>query len=133
MTKTIRTQVGIIGSGPAGLLLAHLLQKEGIESVILERQTREHVEGRIRAGVLEQGTAWMMRDVGANERMDREGLVHDGVSLAFGGNLHRINFRKQTGKAVIVYGQTEMTKDLIQARLNRSGVIAFSATAQSVE
>ncbi len=133
MTKTIRTQVGIIGSGPAGLLLAPQLQKEGIESVILERQTREHVEGRIRAGVLEQGTAWMMREVGANERMDREGLVHNGVSLAFGGELHRIDFRKQTGKAVIVYGQTEMTKDLIQARLNRGGAIEFSAPALAVE
>ncbi len=133
MTKIIRTQVGIIGSGPAGLLLAHQLQKEGIESVILERQSREHVEGRIRAGVLEQGTAWMMREVGASERMDREGLVHEGVSLAFGGDLHHIDFRKQTGKAVIVYGQTEMTKDLIQARLNRGGAIAFSAPALAVE
>ncbi len=133
MNKTIRTQVGIIGSGPAGLLLAHLLAKHGIESVILERQTREHVEGRIRAGVLEQGTAWLMHEIGVNARMDREGLVHDGVSLAFGGGLERVDFRKQTGKAVIVYGQTEMTKDLIQARLDAGGSIEFHAPVVAVE
>lgn len=133
MTKTTRTQVGIIGSGPAGLLLSHLLHQHGIESVILERQTREHVEGRIRAGVLEQGTAGMLREIGVHERMEREGLQHDGVSLAFNDKLHRIDFKEHTGKGVIVFGQTEMTKDLIQARLMQGGMIEFKAPALAVE
>jgi p-hydroxybenzoate 3-monooxygenase len=133
MTRTKRTQVGIIGSGPAGLLLSHLLQQEGIETIILERQSREHVESRIRAGVLEQGTAWLLRQVGVSARMDREGLVHDGVNLAFGGEMRRIDFKEHTGKGVLVYGQTEMTKDLIQARLERGGAIEFNAPAKAVE
>ena len=133
MKKTTRTQVGIIGSGPAGLLLAHLLHQQGIESIILERQSREHVEGRIRAGVLEQGTAWLLRQVGVHERMEREGLVHDGVHLAFDGRLERIDFRAHTGKGVIIYGQTELTKDLIQARLDTGGVIAYEAPALAIE
>jgi p-hydroxybenzoate 3-monooxygenase len=133
MTKTIHTQVGIIGSGPAGLLLAHLLEQHGIETVILERQSREHVESRIRAGVLEQGTAWLMREIGVGGRMDREGLAHDGVSLAFDGRLERIDFKAHTGKGVLVYGQTEMTKDLIQARLGKGGAIAFEAPAVAVD
>jgi len=133
MTPITRTQVGIIGSGPAGLLLSHLLRKHGIESVILERQSRDHVEGRIRAGVLEQGTAWLLREVGAHERMEREGLRHDGVSLAFGGRLERIDFQAHTGQGVIIYGQTEVTRDLIQARLNAGGVIEFDAPALAIE
>jgi len=133
MAKTIRTQVGIIGSGPAGLLLSHLLDKHGIETIVLERQSRLHVEGRIRAGVLEQGTARLMREAGVNERMDNEGLVHDGVSLAFGNRVERIDFRAHTGKGVIIYGQTEMTKDLIQARLNAGKAIEFEAPALAVE
>ncbi len=133
MTKTIRTEVGIVGSGPAGLLLSHLLHKQGIETIVLERQSRAHVEGRIRAGVLEQGTAWLMREIGVNERMDREGLIHDGVSIAFGGRMERVDFRVHTGKAVIVYGQTEMTKDLIQARLNGGETIEFESPAIAVE
>ncbi len=133
MSQITRTQVGIIGSGPAGLLLSHLLRKHGIESVILERQSRDHVEGRIRAGVLEQGTAWLLREVGAHERMEREGLRHDGVSLAFGGRLERIDFQAHTGQGVIIYGQTEVTRDLIQARLNAGGVIEFDAPALAIE
>ncbi len=133
MAKTIRTQVGIIGSGPAGLLLSHLLHKEGIETIILERQTREHVESRIRAGVLEQGTAWLLRQIGVSQRMEREGLVHDGVNIAFNGRMKRIDFKEHTGKGVIVFGQTEMTKELIRARLEAGGVIEFSAPALVVE
>ncbi|MGE5222042.1 MAG: 4-hydroxybenzoate 3-monooxygenase [Omnitrophica WOR_2 bacterium] len=129
----MRTQVGIIGSGPAGLLLSHLLHRHGIETIILERQSREHVEGRIRAGVLEQGTAWLLRQIGMNERMDREGLVHDGISIAFGGRMERIDFKAHTGKGVIVYGQTEMTRDLIQARLDAGGRIEFEAPVLKVE
>jgi p-hydroxybenzoate 3-monooxygenase len=133
MSKTMRTQVGIIGCGPAGLLLSHLLNKNGIETVILERQTREHVEGRIRAGVLEQGTAWLMHEVGVAERLERDGLVHDGVALAFNGRTERIDFKVHTGKGVIVYGQTEMTRDLIQARLEAGGAIEFETPALAVE
>ncbi len=114
-------------------MLSHLLHQQGIETIILERQSREHVEGRIRAGVLEQGTAWLLRQIGVHERMEREGLVHDGVSLAFGGGMKRIDFKAHTGKGVIVYGQTEMTKDLIQARLDTGGVIEFEAPALAVE
>lgn len=132
MNQITRTQVGIIGSGPAGLLLAHLLHKQGIESVILERQSREHVEGRIRAGVLEQGTAALLREVGLHERMEREGLKHDGISLAFAGRLQRIDFQTHTGQSVIIYGQTEVTRDLIQARLNAGGVIEFAAPALAI-
>ena len=129
----MRTQVGIIGCGPAGLVLSHLLAMQGIESVILERQTREYVEARIRAGVLEQGTVDLLRDTGVGERMDREGLVHDGVNLAFDGRMTRIDFRERTGKAVMVYGQTEVTHDLIRARLAAGATIKFSAPALAVE
>ncbi|MCW1970929.1 MAG: 4-hydroxybenzoate 3-monooxygenase [Anaerolineae bacterium] len=129
----MRTQVGIIGSGPAGLLLAHLLHKQGIESVIVERQSREHVEARIRAGVLEQGTVNLLRDVGVHARMDREGLPHDGFGLAFAGRQERIDMRAQTGVGVMIYGQTEVTRDLIAARLAAGGVIHFDAPALAVE
>ena len=129
----IRTQVGIIGSGPAGLLLAHLLHKAGIESVILERQSRAHVEARIRAGVLEQGTVRLLREVGVSARMDREGLVHDGFSLAFAGRRERIDMHDLTGSGVMIYGQTEVTRDLIQARLEAGGVIEFDAPVLAVE
>ena len=129
----MRTQIGIIGSGPAGLLLAHLLHKQGIESVIVERQSREHVEARIRAGVLEQGTVNLLREVGVHARMEREGLPHDGFALAFAGRQERIDMRAQTGKGVMVYGQTEVTRDLIAARLAADGVIHFEAPALAVE
>lgn len=129
----MRTQVGIIGSGPAGLLLAQLLQQNGIESVIVERQSRAHVEARIRAGVLEQGTVQLLRQAGVHERMDREGLVHEGIALAFDGRQERIDLHKQTGSTVMIYGQTELTRDLIQARLNAGGLIEFAAPALAVE
>ncbi len=128
-----RTQVGIIGCGPAGLMLSHLLSRQGIESVILERQTRDYVEARIRAGILEQGTVDLLRESGVGERMDREGLVHDGVNMAFANRLERIDFQARTGKAVMVYGQTEMTRDLIESRLAAGGEIKFSAPALAVE
>lgn len=130
----MRTQVGIIGSGPSGLLLAQLLHLHGIESVILERQSREHVEGRIRAGVLEQGTVDLLRQAQVHERMDREGLVHEGFSLAFNGRLPRIDMHTLTGgNSVMVYGQTEVTKDLIEARLAAGGIIEYEAPAVAVE
>jgi len=112
----LRTQVAIIGSGPAGLLLGQLLNDCGIDNVILERKDRDYVLGRIRAGVLEQGTVGLLDQVGAGERLHREGLVHHGIELAFAGARHRIDMKHATGKAVTVYGQTEVTHDLMDAR-----------------
>ena len=128
MSKRQRTQVGIIGAGPAGLLLARLLQVHGIESVVLEARTRDYVEARIRAGVLEQGTVALLEEAGVTERLHREGLVHDGAEIAVGGRRFRIDFRRLTGKTVTVYGQTEITKDLIAARLAGDGAIIWEAT-----
>ena len=113
----VRTQVAIIGGGPSGLLLSQILHIAGIESIVLERQTRDYVLGRIRAGVLEQGTADMLRNAGVGERLDREGQPHSGFSLAFGGRMARIDLERLTGgKTVTVYGQTEVTRDLYDAR-----------------
>jgi p-hydroxybenzoate 3-monooxygenase len=123
----MRTQVGIVGSGPAGLLLSQLLHLEGIETVILERRSRDYVEGRVRAGVLEQGTVAVLNEAGVGERMRREGLVHEGIRLSLRGRLHRIDFKALVGGAVTVYGQTEITKDLIAARLAGGGQIVFEA------
>ncbi len=130
----IRTQVGIIGSGPAGLLLSQLLHLHGIDSIILERQTQEHVEGRIRAGVLEQGTVNLLREVGVNKRMDQEGLIHAGFSLAFDGQKVRIDMQNLTGgSTVMVYGQTEVTHDLIEARLAAGGIIKYESPAVAID
>jgi p-hydroxybenzoate 3-monooxygenase len=112
----LRTKVAIIGAGPAGLLLGQLLHRYGVDNVILERQTPEYVLGRIRAGVLEEGTVALLGEVGAGERARREGLVHHGVELAFGGSRHRIDMHAATGKSVMIYGQAEVTLDLMNAR-----------------
>ena len=112
----MRTKVAIIGAGPAGLLLGQLLHSYGIDNVILERQTPEYVLGRIRAGLLEEGTVALLDQVGAGQRAHREGLVHHGVELAFGGARHRIDMHGATGKTVMIYGQTEVTLDLMNAR-----------------
>ena len=112
----MRTQVAIIGAGPSGLLLGRLLSRAGIESVILERSTREHVLGRIRAGVLEQGTVDLFHEAGVGARLRAEGLPHAGFSIAFDDRLHRIDLAGLTGKHVTVYGQTEVTHDLIESR-----------------
>jgi p-hydroxybenzoate 3-monooxygenase len=122
-----RTQVGIIGAGPAGLLLGQMLHVAGIDSVILERQDRVYVENRIRAGVLEQGTVEMLREVGVDARLKREGMVHDGVEIGFLGKRHRVDFRDLVGKTVTVYGQTEVTRDLIEARLAAGRPLVFEA------
>lgn len=127
MTSTLRTQVCIIGSGPAGLLLSQLLHTAGVDSIIVDRQSREHIEGRIRAGVLEAGSVATLIDAGAGERLQREGLPHDGFDLAFAGERHRIDLKGLTGKQVTVYGQTEVTRDLIELRLREGGQIIFSA------
>jgi p-hydroxybenzoate 3-monooxygenase len=123
---TTRTQVGIIGSGPAGLLLAQLLDRAGVSSVILERRDRAYVEGRIRAGVLEQGTVDLLNQAGVGERCAREGMVHKGCYISIEDERHEINFEELTGgKHVVVYGQTEVTKDLINARLACGGDLRF--------
>jgi p-hydroxybenzoate 3-monooxygenase len=127
VSKRQRTQVGIIGAGPAGLLLARLLETRGIESVVLEARTRDYVEARIRAGVLEQGTVSLLEEAGVAERLHREGLVHDGAEIAIAGRRVRIDFRGLTGKTVTVYGQTEITRDLIAARLASGGAIVWEA------
>ena len=122
----MRTQVAIVGAGPAGLLLSHLLHRRGIESVVLEARTRDYVEQRVRAGVLEQGTVDTLIRSGAGERLQREGLVHHGIELRFGGQGHRIAFEKLVpGRAITVYGQQEVVKDLIAARLAAGGQILF--------
>ena len=129
----MRTQVGIIGSGPSGLLLARILHLQGIDTVIFERQTRAYVEARIRAGVLEKGTVDMLRAIGANERMDKLGIPHDGFSLAFDGRMERIDMAKHTGTGVMIWGQTQVTRDLIRLHLADGGVIKFSTPAVALE
>jgi p-hydroxybenzoate 3-monooxygenase len=114
----MRTQVGIVGAGPAGLLLGHLLHLEGVDSVVLEDRSREHVEQRIRAGVLEHGTVKLLVDSGVGERLQREGMVHHGIELRFAGRGHRIPLTDLTGKSITIYGQQEVVKDLIRARLD---------------
>jgi len=130
---TSHTKVGIIGAGPAGLLLSHLLHLEGIESIVIEAQTRQHVEERIRAGVLEQGTVDLLNASGVGERLRREGLVHHGIELRFDRRGHRIDMHELTGgRAITVYAQHEVVKDLIQARLHDGGQILFEASRVSV-
>ena len=124
----MRTQVAIIGAGPAGLTLAQLLHVEGIDSVVIEDRSREYVEARIRAGVLEQGVVDLLTAAGVGERMAREGLVHEGIELQFAGERHRIDFRALTGgKTITVYGQTEIVKDLINARQATGRPLLFEA------
>ena len=122
----MRTQVGIVGAGPAGLVLSHLLQREGIECVVLEDRSREYVEKRVRAGVLEQGTVDLLTELGLADRLHREGLVHQGIELRFDGEGHRIPFEELAeGRAITIYGQQEVVKDLIAARLDAGGPLHF--------
>lgn len=121
----IRTQVGIVGAGPAGLVLSHLLFLNGIDSVVLENRSRQYCEERIRAGVLEWGTVQLLTEMGVGDRLQREGLLHHGIEIRFGGSGHRIDFKDLTGRAITVYGQHEVIKDLIRARLESGGCILF--------
>ncbi|MCZ6804112.1 MAG: 4-hydroxybenzoate 3-monooxygenase [Proteobacteria bacterium] len=122
-----RTQVGIIGAGPSGLMLSQLLYLNGIDSVVLERQTRDHVEGRIRAGVLEQGTVDLLREAQVSERMDKEAIIHDGFEIVYKNGRKRVDMAGLTGKSVTIYGQTEIQKDLFDKRLECGGQIIFEA------
>ena len=124
----MRTQVAIIGAGPAGLLFSHLLHLHGIESVVLESRSRAEIESTIRAGVLEQGTMDVLNNAGVGERMRREGALHHGFDLAFGGKRHRIDLTELTGGAITVYAQHEVIKDLVAARLAADGQIRFGVT-----
>jgi p-hydroxybenzoate 3-monooxygenase len=125
----LRTQVGIVGAGPAGLLLSHLLHREGIESVVLENRSRASVEATLRAGVLEHGTVELLKATGVGARMQREGAVHKGIELRFDGRGHRIDFVDLTGgKTIMLYAQHEVLKDLIAARLDAQGTILFEAS-----
>ncbi|MGA7985361.1 MAG: FAD-dependent monooxygenase, partial [Burkholderiales bacterium] len=118
----MRTQVGIVGAGPAGLLLAQLLHLEGIDSVVLESRSREEIEATIRAGVLEQGTVDMLNECGVGARMMREGALHRGIELRFDGQGHRVDLAGLTGgRAIMVYAQHEVIKDLVAARLAAGG------------
>ena len=127
-----RTQVGIVGAGPAGLMLAQLLQLQGIDSVVLEARSREYCEHRIRAGVLEQGTIDLLEQAGVGDRMRREGLVHHGVELQFDGERHRIPLSDLTGRSIVIYGQTEVVKDLIAARVAQGLPLHFEVDDVSV-
>ena len=128
----MRTQVGIVGAGPAGLLLAHLLHLEGIESVVLEARSRDYVEHRVRAGLLEQGTVDLLVDTGVGERLQREALVHHGIYLQFDGRREHIPMSELTGRSIFIYGQQEVVKDLIAARLSYGGPLHFEVSEVAV-
>ncbi|WP_426173947.1 4-hydroxybenzoate 3-monooxygenase [Massilia sp. TWR1-2-2] len=124
----MRTQIAIIGAGPAGLLLSHLLHLQGIESIVLESRSRPEIEATIRAGVLEQGTMDLLTEAGVGERMRSEGALHHGIELAFGGRRHRIDLIELTGKAITVYPQHEVIKDLVAARIDAGGALLFEVS-----
>lgn len=129
----MHTQIGIIGAGPAGLLLAHLLRRRGIESIVLETRSREEIEATIRAGVLEQGTVDMLEEAGVGERMRREGMRHEGVILRFEGRSHRIPLAELTGgRAITVYAQHEVIRDLVKARIDAGAPVLFGVTDVSL-
>ena len=129
----MRTQVGIVGAGPSGLMLAELLRLAGIDSVVLEARSRRYVEDRIRAGVLEHDVANLLRQIGVGARLDQLGLPHEGANILFGGKLHRIDFTELTGKHVTIYGQHEVVRDLVAARLAAGGPIVFEAQDVAID
>jgi p-hydroxybenzoate 3-monooxygenase len=126
-----RTQVGIVGAGPAGLLLSHLLAQAGIESVVIDQRTQEEIENTIRAGILEAGTVHVLSETGASDRVLREGQRHDGIELHFEGEAHRVDFKALTGRAVWLYPQHEVLRDLIAARLAAGQDVRFGVTAEA--
>ena len=128
----LRTQVGIVGAGPAGLVLAHLLGRDGIESIVVESRSRQYTEDRVRAGVIEQGVAALMAETGLGDRLHREGLVHHGIELRFGGRGHRINFQDLAKGSVVIYPQNKVVGDLFDARAAAGGRTFFEAEDVSV-
>jgi p-hydroxybenzoate 3-monooxygenase len=134
MTVRERAQVGIVGAGPAGLLLSHLLALGGVDSVLVENRTREYCEARQRAGMLESTTVELLRDTGLGDRLDQEGLEHDGIYLQFAGERHHMNFRELTGgRWITIYAQTEIVKDVIKARLGDKAAISFGVSDTGVD
>lgn len=133
MSAVTRTQVAIVGAGPGGLMLAHLLDASGIDSIVVESRSRAYVEGRVRAGVLEHQTATLLEEAGVGDRMRREGLVHRGIELQFGDDRRRIDFEELTGKTVTVYGQQEVVKDLIAARLDAELDLRFECDVVAID
>jgi len=131
--KQLRTQVGIVGAGPAGLVLGHLLHLEGIESVVLESRSREYCQERVRAGLLEQTTTDLLTQIGVGERLKREGLIHHGINIRFRGRTHRIDFADLTGRYITIYAQGEVLKDLTDARLAYGGPIFFEVQSVRVQ
>ena len=129
----MHTQVAILGAGPAGLVLSHLLSLHRVESIVLETKSRAYVESRIRAGVLEHGTAQLLCETGVGERLKKQGMRHEGINLGFSCELHHINFAQLTGKAITVYGQHEVVKDLIAARTSSGGQILFEVADVSID
>ena len=129
----MRTQVGIIGAGPAGLMLAHLLHLEGIESIVIESHTRQYIEERVRAGVLEQGTVEMMTAMGVGDRLKREGLTHEGVEFCFQNQRRRVDFLEMAGRTITVYAQHEVIKDLVAARISTGRPLLFEAEGIAIE
>ncbi|MEJ3654496.1 4-hydroxybenzoate 3-monooxygenase [Actinomycetes bacterium KLBMP 9759] len=129
----MRTQVAIVGAGPAGLLLSHLLARRGVDSVVIETRSRDYVEQRVRAGVLEHPTVELLREVGLAARLDREGMAHQGITLRFDGGDHRIDFADLVGKGITVYGQQEVVKDIIAARLADGGDLRFEVSDVTVD
>src|SRR6478736_319464 len=121
----MRTQVGIIGAGPAGLMLARLLHLQGIESIIIENRSRDYIENRIRAGLIEHWAADLLADVGVGERMQRDGMLHWGINIGINGDLHRIDFKQLVNKRVTIYGQHEVVKDLVECRTSAGAPLLF--------
>jgi p-hydroxybenzoate 3-monooxygenase len=121
----MRTQVGIVGAGPAGLMLARLLHLQGIESIIIENRSRDYIENRIRAGLIEHWAADLLADVGVGSRMQREGMLHWGINIGINGDLHRIDFKKLVNKRITIYGQQEVVKDLVERRLSDGAPLLF--------
>jgi p-hydroxybenzoate 3-monooxygenase len=128
----MRTQVGIVGAGPAGLMLSHLLQRAGIDSIVIENRSNQYIEHRVRAGVIEHWAREFLIETGVGARLEREGLIHRGVNFAFAGNLREIDFQALVGRGITIYGQQEVVKDLVAARLAVSGAILFEAAGASV-
>src|SRR5258708_4586768 len=128
----MRTQVGIIGAGPAGLMLARLLHLQGISSIVIENRSRDYIENRIRAGLIEHWAADLLVEIGVGERMQRESMVHEGTNIAVNGDLHHLDFKALVGKRITIYGQQEVVKDLVARRIADGGPLLFEVDGVSV-